>query len=780
MMDLWMTSDAAPSAGRYQCRHCTQRYKRSDYLARHMRSHTKTKPYVCHVCSKAYSRVDILARHVAGHKVQRHRDNKRDFQQNIDSVSPNTPSHPPTMSGDGDAGQNASPKPSSSDSNNYTAAHLDRDMATTQDWDWGFLWSTAEQLSASMPSIDFDSVELELLDAYNVNIPFQLECLSETQLVANNMPTPIMSNALSWPASQGASSKSHLIISQRATKSNSVSITGLATPHKFSEQFPFYRRLTTATRDEILTTLIGNSTFDDAPKALTLFPSVELLNGLLQYYMTSSVSHASSFIHLATFDPNNTSPELLAAMTSSASLLTLDHTLYKLGLAIQESLLATLPRYFEAGNSITRDLELAQAFLITLEVGAWSGHIKNAEAAESFLQPLLTMIRRTGRMKFANYPPVAIHENHSEDFIESLWVQWVRTECLKRLVFRVLRHDTCTSMALQVNPMISYAEVRLPLPSSTCLWHAPSAQKWKTAFLAQKETAVKDVLTVEDFLDGIAGQSTLGQLVDIDVARDAVLSRCWSLSWEYIQMRWLQKQSPQRLSSMIMTLRYEELSELLRNFHSTLNTAHPLGAEMKANHIQLHLHMPFQELKIFVETRTFYQTEKVYPMLDEWSRSEPARRSVWYAGQMIRIAASAPQATLRGPAALMMYHASLALLGYGTLYWNGIETAKHAENSTEARRGQFVRLDGALDTRVEEFLQFGQGTPCIQGSTNTCFDAGEVSLEYGSKVAGSIIKIFRGNYQDGKPPIVEQMVRSITGAQESLNEYFSRVSARGY
>ncbi|KAH7126107.1 hypothetical protein EDB81DRAFT_872251 [Dactylonectria macrodidyma] len=767
-MNVWTNSDTAPSAGPYECRHCTQRYKRSDYLTRHMRSHTKTKPYVCHICSKAYSRVDILARHVAGHKSRQHRDPRQIIRRHADSVSPNIPCCPTLMPIDGDVGQLDSPSHSLAQvegarADLQTTATEQRECGKRRDQsthssdlasesssinemntggsilgDCSAIQNASPQPSASanMPSIDFDSVELELLDAYNVNIPFQLESLPETKLAVDNMPISTISDRPPWSEIQGPSSKSHWTFSQRATDTSSVSTKDLATPRIFSDRFPVYRRLTTATRDRILTTLIGNSTFDNAPKTLTLFPSVELLNGLLQYYMTSSVSHASSFIHLATFNPNETSPELLAAMTSSASLLTLDHTLYKLGLAIQESLLAILPRYFEAGNSITRDLELAQAFLITLEVG-------------SFLQPLLTMIRRTGRLKFANYPPVAIHENHSEDFVESL------------LVFRV-------------NPMISYAEVRLPLPCSTNLWHAPSAQMWKTAFLAQNETAVNDVLTAEEFLDGIESQDTSNSRIDIDIARDAVLSRCWSLSWEYIQMRWLQKQRPQRYSSTIMSLRYEELSELLKSFHGSLNTAHPLGAEMRANHIQLHLHMPFQELKMFVETRTPYQTEKVYPMLDEWSRSEPARRSVWYAGQMIRIAASAPQTTLRGPAALMMYHASLALLGYGALYWNGSEAEKQTKTSPRGHRSRFVRLDGVLDNRVEGFLRFGHGTPCIQGSTNTCFDAGEVSLEHGSEVSGSIIKIFRGNYQDGKPPIVEQMVRSITGAQESLDEYFSQ------
>ncbi|KAI6085628.1 hypothetical protein F4821DRAFT_146773 [Hypoxylon rubiginosum] len=44
------------------CTHCGRSFKRSEHLERHVRTHTKEKPYICH-CGSAYSRRDLLTRH---------------------------------------------------------------------------------------------------------------------------------------------------------------------------------------------------------------------------------------------------------------------------------------------------------------------------------------------------------------------------------------------------------------------------------------------------------------------------------------------------------------------------------------------------------------------------------------------------------------------------------------------------------------------------------------------------------------------------------------------
>ncbi|KAL2809581.1 hypothetical protein BJX63DRAFT_351904 [Aspergillus granulosus] len=51
------------------CVHCGRGFRRTEHLERHVRTHTKEKPYTCY-CGAAFSRRDLLKRHmgIAGHE----------------------------------------------------------------------------------------------------------------------------------------------------------------------------------------------------------------------------------------------------------------------------------------------------------------------------------------------------------------------------------------------------------------------------------------------------------------------------------------------------------------------------------------------------------------------------------------------------------------------------------------------------------------------------------------------------------------------------------------
>ncbi|OIW33219.1 hypothetical protein CONLIGDRAFT_628103 [Coniochaeta ligniaria NRRL 30616] len=46
----------------HTCRHCDRTFKRSEHLERHVRTHTKEKPFICR-CGAAFARRDLLTRH---------------------------------------------------------------------------------------------------------------------------------------------------------------------------------------------------------------------------------------------------------------------------------------------------------------------------------------------------------------------------------------------------------------------------------------------------------------------------------------------------------------------------------------------------------------------------------------------------------------------------------------------------------------------------------------------------------------------------------------------
>lgn len=40
----------------WKCTHCDQAFKKREHMVRHIRSHTKERPFACDICSKSYGR----------------------------------------------------------------------------------------------------------------------------------------------------------------------------------------------------------------------------------------------------------------------------------------------------------------------------------------------------------------------------------------------------------------------------------------------------------------------------------------------------------------------------------------------------------------------------------------------------------------------------------------------------------------------------------------------------------------------------------------------------
>lgn len=94
------------------------------------------------------------------------------------------------------------------------------------------------------------------------------------------------------------------------------------------------------TRDQILALII---TAGSGSRSVLSFPSVELLDSLLQYYLTATPA-PSSLIHAASFRPSQKRPELVASMIAAGAAMAPDAPLRKLGFAIQEAVQISIPQ----------------------------------------------------------------------------------------------------------------------------------------------------------------------------------------------------------------------------------------------------------------------------------------------------------------------------------------------------------------------------------------------------------------------------------------------------
>lgn len=91
-----------------------------------------------------------------------------------------------------------------------------------------------------------------------------------------------------------------------------------------------------------------------------------------------------------------------------------------------------LTNQYENDNSTTRDLRASQTYALTIDIGIWSGNRRKTEIAESFSQPLITMLRRSLRFRRSVYTNIVPLPEDDEDTLDQKWHAWVEQESFKR------------------------------------------------------------------------------------------------------------------------------------------------------------------------------------------------------------------------------------------------------------------------------------------------------------------------------------------------------------
>ncbi|KAI9149643.1 Transcription factor 1 [Paramyrothecium foliicola] len=648
------------------------------------------------------------------------------------------------------------------------------------------IWMPQAHGDDDITGIEINDLDLRFLDSYNLSVPFELGPASRSRSrdeqtaydLASGESHGIPSAAFQEsPWQFRPNSQDHA-----GAEEHNLSLPQDLLSHASPEsRVPGDAGVTSAplgvsARDKILAMVTRCCQSDNVSKIFLAFPSVELLNALLQYYFTSHVAWSNSFLHAATFDPNEKKPELVAAMAAAGAMLTSDPALVKLGHAIQEAVRISIPKHWERDNSLTRDLELAQAFLIVLEIGLWSGRRRKTEIAECFLQPLLTMLRRGGWFRRTPYEKPSGLLHSSGKSLDQQWKEWVEREGFKRLCFRILLHDSNCSMSLLVNPLISYAEVLLPLPGPPQTWAVRSAEAWKIAFAAecqQPSFTVADLLNDPELLD------TQYNAIDYSVASFAMQSFVWAIIWEYIQLKALQKQAPRLWNNAIMDIRRDELLTMLQ----TMRISHSVSAShefmMRLETMALHLFASFEDVQILAGFQGQEQSRKMLPLIKEWINTATARQALYQAGQIFRRAKGIPKGLIRGPIAYMIYYASLMFWVWGSLQGDHDKQPR----SPLARRTSVllpgpslaateVLLDGQEELLVHRFVQIGQGFPCIQvPDQDESSQLVTIRLTSTSKVMGLMGRLLEGGFESNAKPY---LVWSFSRVIDELGKNYGR------
>jgi len=205
-------------------------------------------------------------------------------------------------------------------------------------------------------NIELDDIDLSFLDSYNTDIPFYYDGSPNNALLAStpgdstNASDPSRSTAIGAEAYQ----KSYWKFRPKRLQSGFVDERNLSLPAESGDhgspesRIPLPRRmiaekLVTRTRDRILSVILSSCKPENLHRALNSFPSTDLLDILLQYYLSSPIARPDGYIHVPTLDISATRPEFLAAMICCGAVMTSDPALSKLGFAIQECVRIAVP-----------------------------------------------------------------------------------------------------------------------------------------------------------------------------------------------------------------------------------------------------------------------------------------------------------------------------------------------------------------------------------------------------------------------------------------------------
>lgn len=632
--------------------------------------------------------------------------------------------------------------------------------------------------------LDLSTVDLSLLDCYNTRNPFEFDTLAISTPVfeppgnttnfngINEKGSPYSPHRRIWrfvPTSEdnGFCEHDNLLlppkVASHPTPESLVDLDSRST----------LERLDLSSRDKILSIAVSQLK-QPISRAVSSFPSVELLDSLIQYYLTAPFSTGSTWFHRASFTPKMLRPELLLAMAAAGAVLTPDSTLRKLGFAMQEVVRHQLQITFEDDNTLIREAELHQAFLLNLKIAIWSGNSRKMEIAESFLQPILTMIRRGGMFHHSSYPAITVHDSDHGADLEEKWVSWAKQESTKRLSYSVLKHDAQSSMALLINPLISYAEFSVPLPASPRLWTATSAQEWKEVYL--QENAVSPSAQVPTLIDCVANFDLLEShrsVSDMKISCTAVLEAIWGMVWEHRRLKSLLGSNSRYWDNgLLMTSRYQELAKILGYFRIACQDQSALLLDV----ISMHMHVSLEEIQVLAtldDPIKALETQQSSSVL-EWSKEKEARQAIWHAGQVIRHAKMLPPQTLRDFTAVVLYHASLVLWAYGLsfrvrnatnpLYESRLDRSRL--DSLASAAGIYEQenacLDGEETEEVRRYISLERGVPALQGTQPETL---LVLLDDPKAVLEVVLRVMEDNYpvqpSVKKPPLVVNLIHLI-------------------
>ncbi|KAM5351599.1 hypothetical protein ACJ41O_004322 [Fusarium nematophilum] len=531
------------------------------------------------------------------------------------------------------------------------------------------------------------------------------------------------------------------------------------------------QKLDLSARDRVLALVLSACRPDSMSNRISSsFPSAEVMDTLVHIFLNAHTSQVSEFIHFPTFKLNEQWPEWIAGAASSGAVLAPIPTLRKFGLALQESVRLLMPNRFEANNESILNIGLVQAIVLGQDTGLWSGNRRKMEIAECHVNIPVTMMRYRGKLQRSTYTMISVDPADEGTALDQKWRSWVDMEKWKRLVFHCFLRDSQQSMTALTNPVMSYAELTLPLPASKRLWYAKTAAEWKSIYLELEAGQTKRAPSVGDLLYDMNLFAANRHRVDVQLSAAIYLHAFWATILEYRSLcSACRTRSYARTGlgapSALLSSRHQQLVQDLQNFQSVTADWPEISAKERLvlNLLMMNLHVSMDDLQLFSGKEGEDQARRIYPVLQQWAESPDSRSAMWCAGQVLRFAKLFPAGHLKNFHAVGVHHAALALWTYGVI-------TRASRRQAMPSQQEAIYLDDPESMALQRYISLGQGKPLIRGPGGRDGVTAEASIEdprAGMEIAYEVLKANFAGGQNAAPAIVENLcllVRQLGGA----------------
>ncbi|KAK6437809.1 hypothetical protein LTR95_005997 [Oleoguttula sp. CCFEE 5521] len=614
-------------------------------------------------------------------------------------------------------------------------------------------------------NLELNDIDLTFMDTYNNANPFDLRTPSIGFPTAGSDIMPSFTSAPVPPLDTGSLPKQSVWRFRPLSKdSGSAEQANLSLPSPTSLDID--RRVTCeplsqTSRDKVLAMILSTCKPNSIPRAVACFPSISLLDSLFQFSLTSPGSHAKHWIHAPTLLERQTRPEVLAAIIAAGAVLTPDVAIRKVGYAIQEAIRTAVQVQVEEDNTLMRDLQIMQASLLQLKIGLWSGDSRKMELAEGFQQVLVTMARRGGLFRRGTYERIVPYSEDQGEVLERKWRMWVKQESRKRFALHLFRHDLEASASLLTSPLISYAELYLPLPESETLWHAPSAEQWKATYMRSSAPRHDRQPSLVDCIQDLDILAYKDIFVDSRQASMAVLGASWRMIWEFRQLESSLKGASQWCNgTIVMSSRHAELTKLLQYFR--VSSVEDSKVTLILELLLMHLHLSLDDVQLFAGVEGEDEARRVYPSLVQWTKTTTSRQALWHAGQVIRAARSLRLGLICDFAAIAVFQSCLAFWCYGII-------TRSTEPNTLASHDITAWLDGSDDHAAQRWIINGKGNAAIRYLGNQPGQPdGAAFVSNPDEVVVAVVGAMRRNHNESRsPPLVDNRINMMEGLRKA-------------